>query len=425
MVKLLQRLMLTADGRRNIWVVPLLLFAIAAQILRPDMFLDIVPRDQPLLNLQDFRDALYYSACAFLDGINAYDPQLYMSSYPVQQHFPLYAPLTMLVHTPFALLPFEAAKWVWLFFNIALLAAIVVFVLRIHRAETGWSNVLFITALVLLSRPGRMNAMLGQITLEMIFASLMTLHFARIRPWLSGLGLALAMMKPTYGIPLAVFLAARRDWAALGWGVGLTSALNLMLLPRLIHNAGGFVPLLDSIRADQAFFVGDADPLRAPDRVDIWQLVSLLNGSTPPEWLEHLLNIGALGLAAVLMARLRRHQSAAVGMPGIAATFLLLFCMYHQAYDNVILILPGIALLVMLRDGLIPRTAGYVLLACAILPFANYLSSDLFLHNFVNPSSTLGKAIMLSNPVIILVGVAVVWAGTLRINKDEAEDIGP
>ena len=88
-----------------------------------------------------------------------------------------------------------------------------------------------LTALLLLSRPGHMNLLLGQVTAQVVIGAYVALRWARTRPLLAGMGLALATLKPTYGVPLALLmLFGRGDLGAVVVGVALSGALCLVAL---------------------------------------------------------------------------------------------------------------------------------------------------------------------------------------------------
>src|SRR2546421_12020320 len=70
------------------------------------------PRDLSRWASGVFRDAVYYPAVAFLHGDNPYEPA-YAEKYPVYGVLPPYSPLTLIVHLPLVLLPFEVAQWTY------------------------------------------------------------------------------------------------------------------------------------------------------------------------------------------------------------------------------------------------------------------------------------------------------------------------
>ncbi|MFN8644343.1 MAG: hypothetical protein U0802_22805 [Candidatus Binatia bacterium] len=108
--------------------------------------------------LQDFRDAIYYPVVAALDGVNPYDVPAYRSRYPVGQEFPVYSPLTLLLHLPYGLLPYRAAEAAYVAVTLALTLLLAGVSLRLAGAAARADRVLILAALLLLSRPGRQPA---------------------------------------------------------------------------------------------------------------------------------------------------------------------------------------------------------------------------------------------------------------------------
>src|SRR4029450_12489403 len=152
--------------------------------------------------LQDFRDAVYYPVVAWLHGGNPYDQDAQARRYPVGQSFPLYLPATLVAHLPFGLLPPAEAAWGY------------------------FATTLLLTGALSRPRAGQMTLPLGQVTAQVGLASYVALRWARSRPLLAGLGLALATLKPTYGVPLAaLMLLGRGDMRATAVGVAASVAM--------------------------------------------------------------------------------------------------------------------------------------------------------------------------------------------------------
>ena len=99
----------TATTRPWVTAVALGLFLCAVVVVGRRTIDRFVVPDEPAAaawGFIDFRDAVYYPVVAFLDGTNPYDPTAYRATYPVGNIFPVYTPVTLLVHLPFGMLPF-------------------------------------------------------------------------------------------------------------------------------------------------------------------------------------------------------------------------------------------------------------------------------------------------------------------------------
>jgi hypothetical protein len=325
--------------------------------------------------LNDFRDAVYYPVVAFLDGINPYDRRAYRAAYPIGTEFPLYAPHTLLVHLPFGLLPYEAARVVYAAIVVALTVVLAALALEAGGAARTGARVLGLAALLLLSRPGHNNLMLGQVTAQVVIASWVAIRWAATRPALASVALAVSLLKPTFGVPIAFLLWCRGDRRAALGGAALAGVAGLAVVARLVVAAGGVGPFVASLTDNLGGFDGAplVNPATSPFRIDTAALVARVL-----DWhsraAELPMTVAVLALAGLVLAALRRGGRA---VRGPVATALVctatLACIYHQAYDLLLLVPPAMALVAarVSADGW-----TRVLLALLVLPMANYLATD-------------------------------------------------
>src|SRR5262249_46322607 len=145
----------------------------------------------PRYGLQDFRDAVYFPVVALLEGHNPYDVADYLARYPVGRKFPLYSPITLFVHLPFGLLPQDAASVAYLVVNLLLVLVLAATSLSLTGVRTTWTATLGLATLVLVSHPGEMTLFIGQPSIYVALGVYLAFHFARTRPLVAGLGLAL------------------------------------------------------------------------------------------------------------------------------------------------------------------------------------------------------------------------------------------
>jgi hypothetical protein len=148
--------------------------------------------------LIDFHNVVYFPAVAFREGVNPYSAE-YAARYPVNRQYPLYSPAIFWLHYPLSLLPLGAGNVIYYFASFAMVILLAVSVLHVCRLPQSVCNVFGLTTLILVSRPGHINLLLGQVTLPMALGTLWALHFARRRPGLAGLALAITTLKPTFG----------------------------------------------------------------------------------------------------------------------------------------------------------------------------------------------------------------------------------
>ncbi len=366
--------------------------------------------------LQDFRDAVYYPVVAFLDGRNPYDQPAQARTYPVGQPFPPYLPLTLLAHLPFGLLPHAQAGDLYLVVVVGLTAALAAMAIAGCGLAVTAAGVLGLTAVLLLSRPGHMNLLLGQVAVQVAIGTYAALRWARPRPFLAGFGLALAMLKPTYGVPLAILmLLGRGDVAAVVIGAVVSVALSAVALVPLAHAAGGVGPFMASVGGSAAAFSaeGTSNAWSSFARIDLVALLARVLGRVPDGWMEIALGLAVTAAGVIGLRRLRGDRTVpttqlAVGL----ACLTLLIGSYHQAYDGVLLVQPAVALGTGRwgRGVVAPASLRWAILALIAIPGANYLATGTMTSGMAVGSPS-WLAVTALNPAALLAA----WGLHLRV----------
>jgi hypothetical protein len=374
--------------------------------------------DREHFGLIDFRDAIYYPVRAFLDGRNPYDVAAHRAAYPVGAKFPLYSPLTLVIHAPFGLLPFEAAELAYFLVTILLVLALARLALTAAGVEARAAHVCGLAALVLASRPGHQNLLAGQCTVQVVLAASLALLHARTRPLVAGLGLAVATLKPTFGVPLALLMVARGDLAAVALGALAASAGVAVALPGLTAAAGGMGALVDSMRANYAgSMLGPlVHPALSPFRVDAVATLGRFLGRAPAPGLALAIAAAVLGLAAAGVRRLaaRAAEPEAHGAAFALAALAILLCTYHQPYDVLLLTVP----IAMLAAAWSRRAADGGALARRVLPLlllpaVNYVATRTVLEQLA-PGGAAWLAVTSLNGAALLGAFVVLARAALR-----------
>lgn len=329
------------------------------------------------LELRDFRDAVYYPVVALLDGNNPYDTVAYLRSYPVQQEFPPYLPGLLAVHLPLGWLPFETAQIVYFVFTAALTLVLAYLTLLSCGLSATLARACGLGTLMILSRPGHWNLSLGQVAVPMAIGTYVALRFAEERQRLAALGLALALLKPTYGASVGVLLLARSEVRVVLLGVVIAGLLSAAPSVALVHAAGGPASWMASLRESYMSFAAnpDAGAASSPDRVDVAALAARLLGHAPSGALTLAMGASVLGLGALGVARLRglRDPNVRVLSDGLAC-LTVLTCIYHESYDVLLVALPVTALA---TDRWAPPRAAtmlrWPLLTLLMVPAVNYV----------------------------------------------------
>ncbi len=359
-----------------------LLFVAAAGLIGYRAMQNLNVPGQPVAaghGLIDFRDAVYYPSKAVIDGINPYDADTYRPHYPVTHSFPPYSPLSLLVHLPFAWLDFDKAQAVYFVFSILLVLALSALSLRLCGLPGAAAAAFLLATFMVLGRPGHWGLVLGQVVPQLAIATFVALGFARSRPLLSGLGLALATIKPTYGVPLAILMLVRGDKRAVAAGILVAAVLTGAVTARLAV-IDGPASLMESF--EQSVTTRESTPEKTPAgsllRVDVVSLTARLTGSSPGVAGRLALFGVVIGAAAVPLRRLVGVGSPAASLLSSSIVCVtMLLCAYHQQYDCLLLVLPLVAVTARPDAGGLPlppvqRWTAALLLA---LPFLNYVAS--------------------------------------------------
>jgi hypothetical protein len=295
----------------------------------------------------DFRHVVYYPTRAFWEGLNPYNSSKYMERYPVEIPVSLYPPMTFVLFAPFGLLPLPVAAGAYFLLTVMLTLVLAWVALRLAGWLPGPWTVLAAGGILLLSRPGHWNLLSGQITIIVVLASYIAIILARRTPWLAATGLAIALMKPSFGLPLVPALIAKRGTRSVGWGLALFAGINLPIVAILVSRAGGLSPFIGSLTESVRAFASnpDTDPILGVWRVDLTACISRL--------LNHPLGAGAgltitalILLPLVLLSRraVRRADPGQERLIDALICCAVLLSLFHQAYDLLLLAYPAASL---------------------------------------------------------------------------------
>lgn len=349
--------------------------------------------------LGDFRDAVYYPCHAVSRGINPYDTKHYLSSYAgeVNAMFPMYSPLTLLLHYPLCYLPFSAAGVVYQCLQlVCMLLTIVTVYYGLHHKLSG-ELVLITAALVLFSQPGQSNWNYGQVTWPLVLCSYLTLGFARNRPLLAGVCLGLASFKPTYAAPIGLLLLFRGDWKTVVWGI-LFSVMGVLLGLLMMMSHGISLVELPEVLFDNHLALSSAagvDPRTSDSRVDIQTLLARLSNSPWDARLSPFVAPAVLLITGLAIWRIERFRgenrlldTCANKTFDLTSPSNLLLCVgtllgiYRFVYDLLLLLLPAIVAWQTLARGSQTRWRWWVVRLLILIPAVNFL--------WTGPGQTLG-----------------------------------
>jgi len=369
--------------------------------------------------LQDFRDAVYYPVRALLDGRNPYDPSEFLRHYPVASAFPLYSPALLTLHLPFGLLSHGAAQLAYYGLHLALLPLFAGMALRMAGVRASLAQVLSLSALLLLSRPGHHNAFLGQCTLYVAIGTYAALRWGASRAGLAAWGFALTTIKPTYALPLGILLLCRAQIrpVMIGTLLGVVAAVPAAIL---LFGSAASLPAL--LRENLAAFSSNrmVDPTTSLYRLDVAVPFAQVFGAGPDMIAQLALALVVLVPAGLAVRRLDkigddRSRRAA----NEVACLAILTSFYHLTYDGILLALPATAL-VLGTSGLAPAErplARWTLAALLAVPALNYVATETAGVVFLLDRSTLLRIAAVSAGACVAafaLGLMLAWTRVAR-----------
>ena len=327
--------------------------------------------------LTDFHHIFVFPAMAVRQGVNPYDAE-FMERLNVNRPYPLYSPAMFWLAYPLAYVPLAVADVLYYSASLLLVVALAASALMVCRVPRTLVNVLGLATLILLSRPGHVNLLLGQPTLLLVLGAVWGLELARRKPNLAGIALAVTTLKPTFGVPLIWLLFCRRDYRAVFVGATIgVSAVIAGLAPFALRD--GWRPLVNSLRESQSHH--EADKTVAADstwtRLDAQALLGKLLPSEPSGEIGLVLTAVVLLAAGWLVWRAPRGPltDGADNLSGLVICTATLACIYHGTYDALLLVVPWVGAAVGGLRQQLPLRLQIVLPVLLAIPAANYLSA--------------------------------------------------
>jgi hypothetical protein len=308
------------------------------------------------------------------------------------------------------------------FFGLTILLTVVLAYVALRMCGGGLSlaYVLLLAAMILASRPGHQNLLVGQATIEFVLAVYLAVHWGSRSPWLSGIALAIATQKPTFGVPLALLMISRRSYRPVAAGVVVGTPLTLAATAVLAAAAGGLRPLAVSFwegyRSFQEFSV--SSPVTSWSRVDLVALIGRLRGEAPSLTTEIGVFMMVVVLAALAMKRVdgiasgREATSYQIQVVSVA----ILLATYQQPYSLLLLTFPLTAVFL---DRWAPAQLGAgrgtrLCLACLLaIPAMNYFATATMLR-FLDADSWTWILVTSANGFALVLSFAVYVGLTFR-----------
>ena len=382
--------------------------------------------------MSDFHNGVYFPSQAFAERINPYANEV-CEHFPMARSSPPYSPVVFILHQPFTWIGLPAADIAFFAFNLILMAGLAWCSIRTIRKLVkpdsqcllNWLGDDRLTAawafgLIVLSRPGHITLFTGYFTMQLIIGTLMSLHYARSKPWLAGVGMLLASGKPTYIIPLMILMLFRRDVKATVIGLLMCAVVAGTGIGWLASNSS-VMSVIDGVWQGQVAF--HADPTELPQntwtRLDVMGMIAKsahLDPSSTYYLLGMLLMLIPIGW---LIWRVREQETndQIFGLTASIACLALLVTIYHHSYDALLmlplwlaLLLGGQAIFTWLRNW--ERLA---LLALLSVPVVNYVATLRFRELLkIDNQSVVWNVVTSANGVCLTLALILLLLVSLR-----------
>jgi hypothetical protein len=328
----------------------------------------------PEERLQDFRDALYFPIREFLAGGNPYDPAAMFDHWPVRQNFNLYQPYHLVLHMPFALPEYRIGAIAFTLASLLLLTLLGLLAARRAKLPLVLGTAVIATLLVT-SQVGKAQLYVGQVNPLIAVGAAAALMARSSHPRVAALGLAVAWLKPQFGLPLAVLLFARGSRRVALGGTVIAALASLPVVGLLVYRGGGVGPFLDVIAANLAHASGTSyGAVDSPtaQRVDLPAVFFRVTDWLPPA-AELVALIGVLAATAFLARKLDRGDDDSRSLAELITCVGAVVAMVHQPGDVLIAVPAMTAVAVVCwrrRKEQAWRITGFAVLAL-LVPFAH------------------------------------------------------
>ncbi|MBB5957082.1 hypothetical protein FHS29_003675 [Saccharothrix tamanrassetensis] len=357
--------------------------------------------NRPEERMQDFRDALYFPIREFLAGGNPYDPAAMFVHWPVRQNFNLYQPYHLVLHLPFALPDYRFGAVAFAVVSLLLLVFLAVLAAGHLRAPSVLGTAV-VAALLVTSQVGKAQLYVGQVNPLIAVGAAGALLARERHPRWAALALALAWLKPQFGLPLAILLFVRGSRQVALGGTAIAAVASLFVVVPLVVGGGGIGAFLDVIAANldhaAATPYGAVDSLTA-QRVDLAAVFFRVTGWLPPA-AELLALVAVTAISAVLVRRLDRVGEVAVA--DLLTCVAVVVAVVHQPGD-VLIAVPALVVVAALwwRNRL--PCLGVAVVAL-VFPFAHLHFVDTAIRGLMGPLAS-----------VTVDGIAVVVAWTALV----------
>ena len=205
----------------------------------------------------------------------------YFAAYPVAQEFPLLPPTYLVLHAPFQIVAFPTAATAMTAIGLLGIVALSAWVLSLARYPIRPVAVLAVSGLAILSNGGRNLLFSGQSSLVFIAGAYLAITSVRVAP--GSIGVFVALIKPSFGLPVAALLAASGRWRRAVVGSAAAFVVSAVLMVPFIVWSGGIGELVDTLSDNVAFSAASewVSLETTTGRVDLAATIAMVTGLVP------------------------------------------------------------------------------------------------------------------------------------------------
>ena len=367
--------------------------------------------------LSDFH-SMYTYAKAFRRGLSPYESHETEDLLMSRPSAP-FSPLIFFIMWPLSMLPMPIADVLLCVANLAMIGWIarLVFTYAGVKVDRGWWLAIF--GFLVFSRAGHITLYTGYITPLLVIGTLMAFQYGKKSPWLSGLGILLASVKPTYLLPLLIILAFRRNYKAAVIGLLFSGVIAFAGLTWLAVDSS-YSEVLSTIQHGQDALRDDASefPINTWTRIDLVGMYAKVIDWNPDKnvYLAAMLVLLIPPGLVIRKIALNEHNSSATGLSAFIGVLALLVGIYHHAYDCLLFSVPWLALVLFGKQTLsnVPRSQRIAIGLLLFVPAINYASTLAFRsllkldqYSFVWQSITMINGICVTLSLLMLMFAAM------------------
>jgi hypothetical protein len=297
------------------------------------------------VRLQDFRDALYYPVRELMAGHNPYSPSSMFAHWPVRQNFNLYQPYHLVLNSVFAVGGYRAGAVAFTVLSLIGLLLLAYLAARQLRSRVpvvaGFAG---FSAVLLVGEVGKGQLYVGQINPMVALGAAGTFLLRRTHPGWAAAALAVAWVKPQFGLPLAVLLLILGSWRIALGGTAIAAVASAPVVGYLIADHG-LSSFIDAVRENLSwaentdYAAVDSMTARRPDLAGVFFRVT---GWAPPG-LEVASLVVAIVIGGLIARRLARSTDPGLApVADLICLVTVVVAVVHQPGD-ILIALPAMA----------------------------------------------------------------------------------